>query len=275
VFAHDPDDAALAGIEVGNAQPGEWYAVPELVSSPLAADQAGADFSGLPPVSALLPRLGEYGAAPLSLQRNGSGREEAALALVRNAGRRRAVVLASGFWRWGFREGRAREAYRRLWAAVSGWLLANEALAGGPGVRPAPSVAARDRPVRWVAPGLAGDTVRLTLRRGDQTVSEMTVAVPAEEAFESGPLPPGAYEYVVDGGPGTEEEASGLLDIESYTDELLLAPAELEAVAGDVAGETSRAAPAGRPFRTLWTPYLVLVILLCAEWVGRRRLGLR
>ena len=275
VFANDPAGAALAGVEVGNPLPGEWYPTPELPASALAADLSGAELTGLPPLAGVLPVLRDDAPGPLTLQRDGQGRAERALTLTQVNGRRRAAVLASGFWRWGFREGSPREAYRRLWAAVSGWLLANEAVASGVGVRPLASVVPREQPVDWFAPGLAGDSIRLRVRTGDADVLDTVLAVPPGESFRTGRLPPGRYAFTADRGEGTDSEGGGEFDVELFTDELLLPPAVLDAADGAGPESLRQAAPAGRPLRTHPLPYVLLLILLCSEWVGRRRLGLR
>jgi hypothetical protein len=273
VFAYDPPGAALAGVEVGNPLPGEWYPVPEVPASPFAADLAGATFTGLPPLSGLLPLTGGALPPPLYVARDGAGRQEAALVLATANGRRRAAVLASGFWRWGFRDGVPKETYRRFWAAASGWLLATEALSGGPGVRPTAPVVSRDEAVTWRAPGLAGDSMRLTLTRDGVTVVDTGFVVPPDEVLRTDALPAGTYEYraTVAG----SEEGVGAFDVESYTDELLLPPSPPDPVAAEDATVDQRAAPVGRPLRTHPAPYLLLLLLLCGEWIGRRRLGLR
>jgi len=275
VFAHDPAGAALAGVEVGNPLRGEWYPTAELPPSPLAADLSGAELTGLPPLGGVLPVLRDDAPGPLTLQRDGQGRAERALTLTQANGRRRAVVLASGFWRWGFREGSPREAYRRLWAAVSGWLLANEAVASGVGVRPLAPVVPREQPVDWFAPGFAGDSIRLRIRTGDAAVVDTVLVVPPEESFRTNRLPPGRYAFTADRGEGTDSEGEGEFDVEHFTDELLLPPAVLDSASGAGAEGLRQAAPVGRPLRTHPLPYVLLLVLLCSEWIGRRRLGLR
>ena len=275
VFAHDPAGAALAGVEVGTPLPGEWYPTPELPPSPLAADLSGAELTGLPPLSGVLPVLGDDAPGPLTLQRDGQGRSERALTLTQVNGRRRVTVLASGFWRWGFREGPPREAYRRLWAAVSGWLLANEAVASGMGVRPAAPVVPREQPVDWLAPGLAEDSIRLRIRAGAADVVDTVVVVPAGESFRTHRLPPGRYSFTADRGAGTDREGEGEFDVEIFTDEMLLSPAVLDSASGAGPEALRQAAAVGRPLRTYALPYVLLLVLLCGEWIGRRRLGLR
>ena len=141
VFPADPAGARASGVEVGSHLQGEWYASPDLPPSVLAASFSGADLTGLPPLTDVLPRqTTETAPTPIPLQRQGAGPAEAGLVLDENQGRRRAVVLASGFWRWAFREGADREAYRRLWAGVSGWLLASAPSDGSGAVGPAKRV---------------------------------------------------------------------------------------------------------------------------------------
>ena len=120
VFPVDPTGASVAGVRSGRALDGEWYAAPDLAPSPLAASLVGVDLTGLPPLTSILPRTQPDSVpAPLQLQLQGSGPAEAALVLEESQGRREAVILASGFWRWAFREGSEREAYRGLWPASS------------------------------------------------------------------------------------------------------------------------------------------------------------
>lgn len=275
VFAHDPQGAALGGVEVGNPLPGEWYPAPQLLASPLAADLSGTDLTGVPPLFEVLPILGDGPPPPMGLLRDGRGRQESALALGQVNGRRRAVMLANGFWRWGFREGTPRDAYRRLWAAVSGWLLANQTVAAGPGVRPTSPILPRGEPVDWLAVGLAGVTVTLRITAAGTPVLDTLIVVPAEERFTTAALAPGQYDYQATSPTSPEPAGSGDFDVESFTDELLLLPLSLDAMVGAGQSTVAAATPIGRPLRTHPAPYLILLTLLCVEWIARRRLGLR
>ena len=69
------------------------------------------------------------------------------------------------------------------------------------------------------------------------------------------------------------EEASGRFDVERYTGELRLPPV-VDAVGGDAA-EGGAPAAAGRPLRTHPLPFILVLAVLCGEWIGRRRRGLR
>ncbi len=99
VFPSDPAGALASGIEARPHLDGEWYATPDLPPSALAASLSGADLTGVPPLTDILPRQDpETEPTPIPLQRQGVGPTQAALVLNENRGRRRAVVLASGFW---------------------------------------------------------------------------------------------------------------------------------------------------------------------------------
>ena len=70
------------------------------------------------------------------------------------------------------------------------------------------------------------------------------------------------------------DTTGGVFDVEPFTGEMLhrpLDPAELT-VRTDAAGAPIEGI---RPLRTWPLPYLVILAALCAEWIGRRRAGLR
>ncbi len=277
VFPADQGGAAAAGVRAGLPLPGEWYPVPDLLPSPLAASLAGADLTGLPPLTNVLPRVGpESGTGPLQLQLQGSGAAEAALVLREDQGRRQSVMLASGFWRWAFREGPDRQVYRRLWAGVVGWLLASTPVEEGAGICPATRVVSTSEEMTWRALGMIGDSIVLTLSEGDSVVMDTTVVVDGTGQVRTGRLPAAEYTYratlVGDG----DSIGSGRVESERHSLEMLRQPAELTARLGvDGDGPPVRSRPPGRPLRTHPFPYLLIMVLLCAEWIGRRQWGLR
>ncbi len=276
IFPADPGGAAAAGVRAGLPLPGEWYPMPDLLPSPLAAGLAGADLTGLPPLTNVLPRVGpESGTGPLPIQLQGRGAAESALVLREDQGRRQAVMLASGFWRWAFREGADRQVYRRLWAGVVGWLLTSTPVVEGAGVRPARRVVSTSEDLTWSAPGMIGDSITLTLSAGDSVVMDTTVVVDGTGEARTGRLPAAEYTYRATVVGDGEEVGSGRVESERHSLELLRRPAEL--TAGAVAGSGSgvRGRRPGRPLRTHPFPYVLILVLLCAEWIGRRQWGLR
>jgi hypothetical protein len=276
VFPADPEGARASGVEAGAHLEGEWYASPDLPPSVLAASLSGADLTGLPPLTDVLPRqTAEIVPSPIPLQRQGTGPAEAGLVLNENQGRRRAVVLASGFWRWAFREGADREAYRRLWAGVSGWLLASAPQDGTGAAGPAKRVWGAHEPMEWRAPGLIGVEVGLTLALADSVVLDTTVVVDGTGGARTRPLPVAEYSYRITRPGEVGSVGSGRIESEGHNLELFGRPVDL-ALEGSEALQARRASGTlGPPLRTHPGPYLLILVLLCTEWIGRRRGGLR
>ena len=276
VFPSDPAGALASGVEVRPHLDGEWYATPDLPPSALVASLSGADLTGLPPLTDILP-LQRPGAVPtpIPLQRQGIGPAQAGLALNENRGRRRVVVLASGFWRWAFREGPDREAYRRLWAGVAGWLLATAPQDGTTGVRPSKRVWSSRELMEWRAPGSIGEAFGLTLTRGDSVVLDTTVVVDGAGLVRTRPLPVAEYSYRTTRVGDEGVIGSGRIESEGYSLELLRRPADISTAAPDEDEGRQTRGGLGPPLRTHPGPYLLILVLLSAEWIGRRRGGLR
>jgi hypothetical protein len=270
LLAIDAAGAELAGIPSGEPRPGEWYASSDIPISPIAGSLAGITLQDLPPLSdVLLPTDPARVRGALLVQLRGAGTPEAALQLDERAGGRVAVVLAQGFWRWAAREN-ARDVYRRLWSGVAGWLLAGEGAAALE-VRPTHWVVPRGDPVTWSLPV---DSVarRLMVTRGDSVVRD--VPLENRNVVSTGVLPPGSYAYRVETAAG-EPAGSGRFDVAAATLEMAspsVVPGSTNGEEGVGGAEVERA---GSPLRTSPWPYLLVIGLLCAEWIGRRRSGLR
>lgn len=287
----------VAGVQAGDPLPGEWYPDPD-APAPFAGVLSGLDLAPFPPLAGAAPLPGSAGtggrenpagaaAEPgLVLTRPGGGRGVAVL-LAEAAGRRVAEATARGFWRWAARGGDPAEAHRRLFSAVAGWLLELDAPAAAVAVGPVRPVASALEPVAWELPPEA--TVEVRLEEGDGTVRTDTLRTDAVGRTAL-PVPaPGVVRWQVTrlDAPGTAATAgetqagpepgpwSGLLVVEAWTDELRW-PRDTLLAAG-VAGVRSAAAATapGVPFRATPWPWLVAVLLLCSEWVLRRRWGLR
>ncbi len=152
-------------------------------------------------------------------------------------------------------------------------MMADEPLAAGPGVRPVAPILPRGAPASWLGRGYEGEEVHIAVSDSAGTmVFDSAVTIPAGGRFTTGVLPPGRYEHtVVTPAPDTTASA---FEVESWTDEMLrmpVSPAELTVPvpAGSAALQRSR------PLRTWPVAYLVILAALCAEWIGRRRAGLR
>ena len=268
VLPADAEGAGLAGLPAVELREGEWYASPDIPTSPIAGALAGVSLGGLPPLSdVLVPEVGMR-EPPLQLQLRGAGSPQSAFQLIERPEGRVAIALASGTWRWAMREN-GREPYRRLWSGLAGWLLSDQRVAAAE-ARPRDWVIGRGEPVEWSLPG---DTTTSQIRvlRGDSVVVDTTVA--SGSPLSTGVLAPDVYTYEVTG-PSGDTLAAGRFDVSLATSEMLPAPVEPEpsvlsasALGGDVG--------LGRPLRTTPWPYLLVITLLCGEWVVRRRSGLR
>jgi hypothetical protein len=267
VFTRDADGARMAGVQGAAPVAGEWYVDSDPPPSVLAGELSGLPYPALPPLVELMPWSGTDGAsAPLEARLRGTGPAEPVLLLRERAGGRVAVVMASGWWRWALRPGPAEEAYGRIWSAVVGWLLGGDAAPSGR-VRPLARVVEAGAPVGWTGGGVA--PVRITVSDDARTVLDTTV-LDAAPTLRTPPLPAGAYRYVTRAGA---DSASGRFDVMGAVDELRHPRATLPDSIATPAGE--RADAAGRPLRAYGAPWLVLIGLLCGEWITRRRRGLR
>jgi hypothetical protein len=269
VLLDDPAGADLIGIPTGDPRDGEWYVSSDIPTSPIAGSLVGGAFQGLPPLSqVLLPNDPAQVRGSLFVQLRGAGPLEAAVHLADGPNGRTAVLLASGLWRWAARDD-GREAYRHLWSGIAGWLLAGESV---PGAQPRPTlwVVPRGAPVTWSAP-LDGVERRIQVSRGDSVVAEATTL--DRGAFETGVLPPGRYTYRVEGVSG-DSLAAGRFDVAATTTEMTAPPMVPDETRATGAASVRDEEP-GSPLRTYPWPYLLIMGLLCGEWIGRRRSGLR
>ena len=294
---HLPDGqsgAALAGLEVNSVLTGEWATAPELPASPLSPFLAGMSLGGLPPLLGLLSLEGPIvGTTGLNAQGSRGGELVPALVLLDGDRGRRVVTLADGFWRWGMRDGESRRAYRALWGGVTGWLLGYSTVEAGDTVRPETLLQSRGEPLRWeVAPGSSGLELSMTRVHdaGDGPLEQETDISP--DILFGGPLQagdgmlamtpsvePGIYRFSVRQ-PGSLPDdsviASGVVEVERWATSLRLPPLDVPGEALPAAsGEGIVGVSGSRPLRTHPLPYLILLIFLGIEWLGRRRVGLR
>ena len=276
VFPSDEIGAAAGGVNTGRALTGEWYAAPDLPPSPLAASLLGAELTGLPPLAGVLPQdQAQSSLSPFHVQLQGSGPVQAALVLREEEGRRRTIVLASGFWRWAFRGGSPREAYRQLWAGVVGWLLASTPQGEGVAVLPVKRVWSAGEPMVWSAPGMIGEEIDLLITVADSVAMDTVVVVDQTSVARTRGLPPASYTYRVAREGGTNLVGSGRVESERHSLELFRQPSEVPEGESDGEGATTLRGGAGRPLRTHPAPYLLILTLLTGEWIGRRWRGLR
>jgi hypothetical protein len=240
---------------------GEWYAV-AAPPSPLAAGLSAVDWDSLPPLElgAGAP-AGAWVGVQARLGREGPTRP----AVTGNEGARRVVVIGvGGLWRWQFRGGPAGAAFSGLWGGILDWLAA------GRGDRraalPDGGVLRAGEPVVWRRGG-ADSVVTLALaRRGGSPATNDSVVVRfagGERTATTAALPAGVYDVR---GPG----GASVLAVSAPRELLPRRPVVRAGAVGE--GATADRAPR---LRDAWWAYLLPVLLLCGEWLARRRLGLR
>ncbi len=246
-------------------RPVEWYPS-EAPPSPVVAALAGVPWDSLPPLSLAGPAAGPL---PVLLARVGrSGAPVAAIAAREDATGRTVVVSGSGYGGWALRGGRSAEAFTALWGAIFDWA----ARGGGDGRRARPAAAAvrAGEPITWLR-GTADTLVTVVLARRPPSPGS---ARPAPDTLRLR-FPAGTAEAVV---PGI---GAGIYDVRTDGGESVLVvnpsrewlPRPEASFASGAAVRVARA-PAPRLGDLGW-PIPVALLLLCAEWLLRRRAGLR
>jgi len=168
--------------------------------------------------------------------------------------------------------------YRRLWAALGGWLAHEERTVAATAVRPVGRTMPRGEPVRWVAPGLAADSIAFRITAEDSTVALDTVMPMLRGDTAVTPeLAPGHYAFEARAFSGGQEvaTAAGPFTIESYSPEFTRQAVALAGLQAARPGGAAPRRPGGEPLHTSPWPYLVLAMIVCTEWALRRRWGLR
>jgi hypothetical protein len=243
-----------------SATSGEWYpsAAPP---SPLAPALAGLVWDSLPPVAA--SETVPHGAWTGLEARRNRGDEQQAIVVGTDEPRRVAIVAASGLWRWRFRGGTSADAFTALWGSIFDWLAAERAdrRAAVPDER---LVRAGD-PIRWRRGSPADSVVPLTLRRrGASRVDSMTLRFGTDVTIvETPPLGAGIYDVSTRGG-------AAVLAVNASREWL---PRRPTVPGGVVHGRVAAASVPG--LRQFGWIYAAAILLLCIEWLLRRRKGLR
>jgi hypothetical protein len=240
----------------------EWYAT-SAPPSPIAATLAGVAWDSLPPID--VPPANTTGDWQGVEAKRGRRYDRRVVVAGSTAGARRVVtVTAGGLWRWRFRGGASADAYTALWGGIFDWLAAERR--DQRAAVPADPLVREGDPIRW-RHGNSPDTsviVVLALRGGGGLPDSLRLRFPpGSPTVETAPLPAGVYDVRTGGG-------AALLVVNASREWLPRAPVVRTGQVGGVvlAGGAPR-------LRSLGWIYVVLVVALCAEWLWRRRAGLR
>jgi hypothetical protein len=253
----------LALVVPANNVDGEWYAA-AAPPSPLAAALSGLPWDSLPPVNVgSSAPAGQWRA--LEVRR---GREDDRRVIIAGSDTPRRVVIvnASGLWHWRFRGGASADAFAALWGSLFDWLAAERS--DRRAAIPTGAAFRAGEPIRWHRGSATDSSVHVVLRRlspRDSTrVDSMTVRFRGDATIAETPtLAPGVYSATVRGG-------TTMLAVNNAREWLPRSP---RVKAGDVGGGVP--VDAAPRLRSAGWAYALLLLLLCAEWVVRRRVGMR
>jgi|SRR5689334_3863003 len=271
--AFGPPRAATSGplalVVPASSSDGEWYAA-DAPPSPLAPALSGLPWDSLPPitVNSVAP-AGQWRA--LEVRR---GREEDKRVIIAGSDtpRRLVVVSASGLWRWRFRAGASADAFTALWGSLFDWLAAERA--DRRAAVPTGVVLRAGEPVRWHRGSPTDSSVLVVLRRlgsgsakprdDSARVDSMTIRFRGDATVTESPaLAPGLYTATVRGG-------TTMLAVNNSREWL---PRATRVRAGAIGGGVP--VDSAPRLRTAGWAYALLLLFLCAEWVVRRRVGMR
>ena len=263
--------------QVAGPTPADWYVSPEIPASPIAPFLQELNLGEVPPLESVFTVTSGSGAwAPLHVGRTRRGGRNPVLVAQETGGRRVAIALGTGYWRWAFRGGASRDLYTRFWGALAGWMAQEEAQVAGAAVRPTSRVVPRGVAPRWIAPGLNLDSLQLQLTDARGAEHNLTVQPQRGDTALTPVLPPGHYQYQARAfADGEMVQGTGALTVESYSAEFMRMPADLSELRSAPVSLSGNNRSGGRPLHASPWPYVLIVLLLCTEWVLRRRWGLR
>lgn len=238
---------------------GEWYVV-ATPASPLSGALAAIPLDSLPPIVAGPPATGEWNALEVRRGREATRRP---VVIGRDSPRRTVTVTGSGFWRWRFRGGASADAYAALWGGIFDWLAAERA--DRRSAVPDESAVRAGQPIRWRRGSRPDSVVRVVVQKRRATRSDTLVLRfgGASAVQETRPMPAGIYDVIVPGG-------RTVLAVNAPGE---LLPSRQRLASGSV-GRRSRTDDAKRARSAGWL-YALAILMLCAEWILRRRVGLR
>jgi hypothetical protein len=243
----------------------EWYVspAPRSVGSPLGDVLANASLDSLPPLAAAPAPALEWTA--VAVRRNKQGTDVPVLT-GRNSAPRVAVLSAAGFSRWGLRGGEAADALPAMAGAVAAWLA--ESAPDGRAAVPAAAAWREGERVSWRRTGRDSVVVlswtRVGEPRGATARGTDTLRFSGTQDVVAGPAwPEGQYAVRVAGGDVR-------VVVNPSREWVPRAPTVGEGPVGTASASAMRPTARG----AMWLVAVVLAAL-CAEWLLRRRAGLR
>lgn len=255
-------------VSASDPQPGEWFAVTPPPPGPVGASLLGVESGALPPLTRLFGSAAGRFPVALEARLDRLDSPRPAVGLGTDGARRWAVVLGEGTWRWATRRGEGMALYRGLYEGIGRWLTEREVSWPVELLDPAPR--AGDSLLWRVAPGVRDLSLRLEEPGGNVLWSE-SVLEPAG-TLAGPPLRTGEARLVVTGSVSgdpfrLERPLHGNASREFVP----------RTTSPGLRSEPERPVERGgdRPDRPPVWPFAVAVGLLSAEWLWRRRVGLK
>jgi hypothetical protein len=240
---------------------GEWYVTGTPVS-PLSPAYTGIGWDSLPPLTTGGPvPTGAWTAMQVSEARAGTPR---ALVAGTDAPRRSVTIVASGFWRWQFRGGSSADAFAAFWGGIFDW-LAGERADRRSAIPDAAAFRAGER-IRWRRGGSSDSVATVTWRKRNgppRSDSLVLHFAPGASVVETAPMEEGQYDIFVRGG-------QAVLAVNASSEWL---PRQVRLKSGVLrSGVPVGAQPRLRDYGWI---YALVIAALCAEWLVRRKIGMR
>ena len=244
---------------------GDWYVIGDVPASPLAGRLGLVSWEVLPPLTGLTPmEPAGYDWLGLTGRLARRGAQRPVLVGVEGSGNRKLVTAGAGLWRWAFRGGAEREAYRALLASGTDWLLQSEARQPGATLTAAGVVSYGEAVnFRWLRDSVPDSVAVVIQGVGAITADTITLRFAAGQNAEHH-LSPGEYRWSA---PGVG--ADGLIVVEEYSEELH--PRAIRVTGGGGAGG---AVLTEEYARERWWLFAIVVVALAGEWGWRYRKGL-
>ena len=241
---------------------GDWFAA-AAPPSPLSAALTSLPFDSLPPLN-VGPRLPRGDWEGLVARRRGGASDGRPVLVGWDEPRHVAILGASGLWRWRFRGGTRADAYGAFFGSLYDWLASGRT--DRRAAVPAADAVRAGAPIRWRRGASADTVVQVTVTRRSATGRVYTMSLRFDDGAgiaESAPLQPGVYDARMAGG-------SVVLVVNASRE---LVPRRPSVVAGTIGGAAALGdAPS---LRSIGWMYVAAVLLLCAEWLLRRRMGVK
>ncbi len=268
-FVRGPGAVPGTDLMIQEALPGEWYVELPPPASPVSAHLLGVETVDLPPLTRLFGSTGRVDWAVMSARQHRRGATRPVAVMGSTDDRRWAVVHGESTWRWAARGERGLPLYRGLFGGIVGWLVERTATQPVWLQDPSPG---HGEALQWrLAPKVRDLRIEVEDSSGRVVWSD-SLSGPA--VWIDGPtLPAGDARFIAEGRMGSGDFRVVRPFHVGGGDESLPRPfgPALDVRPARAEDGSTRGPRGGTP---VW-PFAAAIVMLCAEWLWRRRVGLR